>query len=75
MSKKSVYKLSLEDLVSIKARETSKPFDAKKGQIIEITLSSQKYVGLIILIDKDAVMILTDKKIRWFSRYLKCKIL
>lgn len=75
MSKKSVYKLSLEDLVSIKARETSKPFDAKKGQIIEVIFDSQKYVGLIILIDKDAVLLLTDKKIRWFSRYLKCRIL
>lgn len=75
MSKKSVYKLSLEDLVSIKARETSKPFDAKNGQIIEIVFDSQKYTGLIILADKDAVLLLTDKKLRWFSRYLKCKIL
>ena len=74
-SKKSVYKLSKEDLVSLKAKETTHPCNAKKGQLVEIEHAGEVYKGVIILIDKDAVMLLTNNKIRWFSRYLKFNIL
>jgi len=75
MTNKSVYKLSKEDLVSLKAKETNSPSNVKKGQLVEIEHAGDTYKGVIILTDKDAVMLLTNNKIRWFSRYLKYKIL
>jgi hypothetical protein len=75
MTNNSVYKLSKEDLVSLKAKETSSPCVVKKGQLVEIEHSGDIFTGVVILTDKDAVMLLTNNKIRWFSRYLKYNIL
>ena len=53
MTNKSVYKLSKEDLVSLKAKETHSPSDVKKGQLVEVEHAGDVYKGVIILTDKD----------------------
>tara|TARA_B100000035_G_C20934212_1_gene524463 strand:- start:686 stop:919 length:234 start_codon:yes stop_codon:yes gene_type:complete len=74
---KKFQKLSLEDLISLKARETSKKAIISKGDLVEITYDKKKIIGIIIEEEANSVRVLCENNsnLRWFSKYLNYKIL
>lgn len=74
---KKFQKLSLEDLISLKARETNKKAIVKKGDLVEITYDQQKIIGIIIEEEEKSVRVLCENNsnLRWFSKFLTYKVL
>ena len=74
---KKYQKLTIEDLVTLKAKETDSLAIIDTGDLVEITYSGQKIIGIIIDQEEKSALVLCQQnsKLRWFSKYLNYKIL
>ena len=74
---KKFQKLTLDDLIALKTKETKNIAQVSKGDLVEITYDNDKIIGIIIDEEESAALVLCENnsKLRWFSKYLKYKIL
>ena len=74
---KKYQKLTLDDLIALKAKETKNLAQVSKGDLVEITYDNDKIIGIIIDEEESAALVLCENNstLRWFSKYLKYRIL
>ena len=74
---KKFQKLTLDDLIALKAKETDKLAMVSKGDLVEITYDNDQIIGIVVKEEKESVLVLCENNSspKWFSKYLKFKIL
>ena len=69
-------KLTLDDLVNIRRRDTSKKADVCPGDLIKVNVDNQDFIGIVLHIDDKTMKIQNAiGEIKWMSLYVIYEVL
>ena len=69
-------KLTLDDLVNIRRRDTDTKASVKPGDLIKVSVDKQEFIGIVLSIDGKSMQIQNaNGDIKWMSLYVIYEVL
>ncbi len=69
-------KLTLDDLVNIRRRDTSTKANVSAGDLIKVNVDDQDFVGIVLFVDDKSMKIQNSTgEIKWMSLYVIYEVL
>ena len=69
-------RLTMDDLVNIRRRDTKKKARVNIGDLIQVTLDKQEFIGIVLKVDDKTMKIQNPQgEIKWISLYVIYEVL
>ena len=69
-------RLTMDDLVNIRRRDTKKKARVNIGDLIKVTLDKQEFIGIVLKVDDKTMKIQNPQgEIKWISLYVIYEVL
>jgi len=65
-------RLSMDDLINIRRRDTKEKADVNIGDLIKVTIENQDVIGIVLKSDNTTMKLQTPNgEVKWMSLYVK----
>ena len=65
-------RLSMDDLINIRRRDTKKKADVNISDLIKVTFDDQSIIGIVLKVDDNTMKLQTPNgEVKWMSLYVK----